>query len=119
MGSAYGEPGKQVPLLRWSRLRPGIASCILRKFYLVREVFVFVAFTAFLVFFVASLVVHGIVVQSAGRTVLPASREHDRELLRRAHFVGSSSPARFFHEAHVNVRTDSRLSFALSSSPSC
>jgi len=92
---------------------------VLRKFYLVREVFVFVAFTAFLVFFVASLVVLGIVVQSAGRTVLPASREHDRELLRRAHFVGSSSPARFFHEAHVNVRTDLRLSFALSSSPSC
>ena len=42
-------------------------------------------------------------------TVLPASRERDRELLRRTYFVGSSSPARFFHEAHLNVRTDSRL----------
>jgi hypothetical protein len=75
----------------------------------VGEVFVFVAFTTLLVFFVASLVVLGIVVQSAGWTVLPASREHNRELLRRTCFVGSSSPARFFHEAHMNVRTDLRF----------
>ena len=57
-----------------------------------REVFVFVAFTALLVFFVASLVVLGIVVQLAGRTVLPTSREHDRELLRRAHGSFESRP---------------------------
>ena len=57
-----------------------------------REVFVFVAFTALLVFFVASLAVLGIVVQLAGRTVLPTSREHDRELLRRAHGSFESRP---------------------------
>ena len=50
----------------------GHRKCVFERFYLVREVIAFVAFTALLVFFLASPVVLGTMVPSSSRTVLPA-----------------------------------------------
>ena len=50
---------------------PGIPFCVFfARFYLLREALLFVAFAAFLAFFVATLVLLGILVYSAGRTAL-------------------------------------------------
>jgi len=56
----------------------GHRKCVFERFYLVREVIAFVAFTALLVFFLASPVVLGTMVPSSSRTFSPHTKEHDR-----------------------------------------
>ena len=69
-----GNTGK--PLFRLAIILGSISLCVLfQRFYLVGELLVFVACAALLAFFVANLVILGILLQAAGRSIWRSVRK--------------------------------------------